>query len=111
MRAGVAEAHGEAIKGTTIMMPRFIRLPEGASAGQRRSPLRIADGLSLAAAPTFAIMALFTASHRVGVPDMVCSSAQNPPLSGMTVMYLLMSSFHSVPWLKLIFRQTAPASH
>jgi len=26
----------------------------------------------------------------------------SPPLSGMTLMYLLMSAFRSAPWLKLI---------
>jgi hypothetical protein len=31
----------------------------------------------------------------VGAPDA-------PPLSGMVPMYVLMSVFHSAPWLKLI---------
>jgi hypothetical protein len=53
--------------------------------------------LSLAAAPTFAAMALLTGPH-----DMLCSSAQDASLlSGMVPMYLLMSAFHSAPWLKL----------
>ena len=61
-----------------------------------------ADWLSLAAAPTFAIMALLTAVLG-GPPDMLCSAAQDAsPLSGMVPMYLLMSAFHSAPWLKLI---------
>ena len=60
--------------------------------------------LSLAAAPTFAIMALVTWIHGGGMPDMVCSAAGNGfPLSGMVPMYLLMSAFHSRPWLKLVF--------
>jgi hypothetical protein len=63
-----------------------------------------ADWLCLAAAPTFAIMALLTG---VGGPvDMLCSAAQQAsPLSGMVPMYLLMSAFHSSPWLKLISRR------
>jgi hypothetical protein len=58
-----------------------------------------ADWLSLAAAPTFAIMALLT-DILGGGPDMLCAAAS--PLSGMVPMYLLMSAFHSAPWLKLI---------
>jgi hypothetical protein len=61
--------------------------------------------LSLAAAPTFAIMALLTAVHGGGATDVLCSAAQDAsPLSGMVPMYLLMSAFHSAPWLKLISR-------
>jgi hypothetical protein len=59
--------------------------------------------LSLAAAPTFAIMALLTASLRDDPPDMLCAAAQHAsPLSGMAAMYWLMSAFHLAPWLKPI---------
>jgi hypothetical protein len=65
--------------------------------------LGAADWLCLAAAPTFAIMALLTGVLGGGPPDMLCSAAQDAsPLSGMVPMYLLMSAFHSAPWLKLI---------
>ena len=57
----------------------------------------VAGWLSLAAAPTFAVMALLTS---FGSLDVLCSAAS--PLSGMVPMYLLMSAFHSAPWLKLI---------
>jgi hypothetical protein len=61
-----------------------------------------ADWLCLAAAPTFAIMALLTGVLGGSPPDMLCSAAQGAsPLSGMAPMYLLMSAFHSAPWLKL----------
>jgi hypothetical protein len=64
-----------------------------------------ADWLCLAAAPTFAIMALLTGVGG-GPADMLCSPAQQAsPLSGMVPMYLLMSAFHSAPWLKLISRR------
>jgi hypothetical protein len=60
-------------------------------------------GLSLAAAPTFAIMALLTSVPGGGMPDILCSAAQGAsPLSGMALMYLLMSAFHLAPWLKLV---------
>jgi hypothetical protein len=61
-----------------------------------------ADFLYLAAAPTFAIMALLTGVLGGGPPDVLCSIVSASPLSGMVPMYLLMSAFHSAPWLKLI---------
>jgi hypothetical protein len=60
----------------------------------------VADWLYLAAAPTFAIMALLTAVLGGGSP--LCSMASESPLTGMVPMYLLMSAFHLPPWLKLI---------
>ncbi len=64
-----------------------------------------ADWLSLAAAPTFALMALLTAAFG-GTPDMLCAALQgSSPLSGMVPMYLLMSAFHLAPWLRLIARR------
>jgi hypothetical protein len=57
--------------------------------------------LSLAAAPIFAMMALLTGVLGGGV-DAICSVAGASPLGGMVPMYLLMSAFHSAPWLKLI---------
>jgi hypothetical protein len=76
----------------------------GGSAGSgNAAALGAADWLCLAAAPTFAIMALLTGVLGGGMPDMLCSAAQDAsPLSGMVPMYLLMSAFHSTPWLKLV---------
>jgi hypothetical protein len=70
----------------------------------RGSAARIAaDWLCLAAAPTFAIMALATALGG-GQPVVLCAAMQHAsPLGGMVPMYLLMSAFHLAPWLKLIF--------
>jgi hypothetical protein len=62
---------------------------------------KAADFLYLAAAPTFAIMALLSG----GSPDALCSMQSASPLSGMVPMYVLMSAFHSPPWLKLILRR------
>ncbi len=60
-----------------------------------------AKWLCLAATPTFAIMALLTSLG--GSPmDTLCSSGHGAPLSGMVIMYLLMSAFHSPPWLNLL---------
>jgi hypothetical protein len=67
------------------------------------SPLGAANWLYLAAAPTFAIMALLTGVLDGGAPAMLCATAQDAsPLTGMVPMYLLMSAFHLPPWLKLI---------
>jgi hypothetical protein len=47
-------------------------------------------------------MALLTAVDG-GSSDMFCSTMHDAsPLTGMVAMYVLMSIFHSLPWLKLI---------
>ena len=67
--------------------------------------LGFADRLRLAAAPTYAFMAVFTGIFGESPKDMVCMAMQHTsPLSGMVSMYMLMSVFHVVPWLKLIAR-------
>ncbi|WP_315925000.1 hypothetical protein [Mesorhizobium sp. SP-1A] len=72
----------------------------GAPAGHGSAPI---EWLGLAAAPTFAIMALGAAV--LAGPD-ICSAAQGMfSLGGMVPMYLLMSLFHSGPWLRLAQRQ------
>ena len=69
----------------------------------RRRGHGVADWLSLAAAPTFAFMALLTAVPGSGPLDMLCSTAPGAsPFTGMGLMYLLMSAFHMGPWLRLI---------
>jgi len=61
--------------------------------------------LSLAAAPTFATMALLTVARGGGMQDVLCSAAPDEsPLTGMVPMYILMSAFHLAPWLRLLSR-------
>jgi hypothetical protein len=67
----------------------------------------IAKWLCLAATPTFAIMALMTGVLGGGPMDMLCSAES--PLTGMVPMYMLMSAFHSAPWLKLISSRRSDA--
>jgi hypothetical protein len=72
-----------------------------------------AGWLGLAAAPTFAIMALWTGLFS-DQPDVLCMSMQEgaSPLNGMALMYALMSAFHAAPWLKLMSRrQKGAAGH
>ena len=65
-----------------------------------------ADWLSLAAAPTFAFMALLTAIPGGGPLEMLCSTGPGAsPFTGMGLMYLLMSAFHLGPWLRLTSRR------
>ncbi len=66
--------------------------------------------ISFAAAPTFAIMALLTGPFGGRPTDVLCSAAHGvSALGGMAPMYLLMSAFHSAPWLKLIVRRRGAA--
>jgi hypothetical protein len=67
-------------------------------------PADPARPLALAAAPTFALMALL-AGHGASP---ICAAAPGfLPLDGMTAMYLLMSLFHLPPWLRLASRARA----
>ena len=70
-------------------------IPENTNA----ATLGVADWLCLAAAPTFALMALLTYIFS-GDAAMLCMGSS--PLTGMAAMYLLMSAFHLAPWLRVI---------
>lgn len=71
---------------------------------QNKANLGMADWLCLAAAPTFALMALLSCFENSGA-SMLCMGGS--PLTGMAAMYLLMSAFHLAPWLRVISgRQT-----
>jgi hypothetical protein len=72
-------------------------------AGRRTEPAVPGNWLGLAAAPTFAAMALLTFGAG-GDADMMCSVVHGAsPLGGMVPMYVLMSAFHAGPWVRLIF--------
>jgi hypothetical protein len=74
-------------------------------AGGGMAPRCAAGWLGLAAAPTFALMAVWTAFFS-GQADMVCVALPSAsPLSGMTWMYLLMSAFNWAPWLRQFSRK------
>ena len=62
---------------------------------------RVAAWLGIAAAPTFAAMAIIT-SLPGGERMVTICGVESSFLGGMVPMYLLMSVFHLTPWLKLI---------
>jgi len=71
--------------------------------------LGAATGLRFAAAPAFALMALLTGVDNAG-PSFVCSvGGIGPALSGMTLMYALMSLVHAAPWLTAMSRRGSRA--
>jgi hypothetical protein len=79
--------------------PRDVRIggKEAADVGSA-----LARALYLAAMPTFAIMAVLTGVSGENA-DMMCQAAHGAwPLGGMVPMYVLMSAFHSGPWLRWI---------
>lgn len=61
-----------------------------------------ADLLSLAATPTFVVMALLSAIHRGSTPEICAAAGDRSPLTGMVTMYVSMSVFHLAPWLRLL---------
>lgn len=85
---------------TDTSMSPAPRRDVGICAGSGSAASGLADWLGLAAAPTFALMALLTGVFG-GQPDMLCAASPSQ-LNGMVVMYLLMSAFHVAPWLRLI---------
>ena len=70
------------------------------AAMQRELPLQAF--LSLAAAPTFVVMTVWSVVAG-GPAEMMCSSGGSAlSLNGMAAMYALMSGFHVSPWLALL---------
>lgn len=70
--------------------------------GEASHALGLIGWLHLAAAPTFATMALLNTLTITPV-DILCSAGDGmPSLGGMTLMYALMGVFHAGPWWRLI---------
>lgn len=81
---------------------------EHRSRGWRAIARGAADGLHLAAAPAFALMALLTAMQDSDAHQMNCMGmgmADASPWNSMSLMYLLMSVFHAMPWMRLLARR------
>jgi hypothetical protein len=86
---------------TDISMPSVAFHDADTCPGDRDAP-GPASWLGLAAAPTFGVIAVWSAFFSAQ-PDMLCAAMKSSsPMSGMTLMYVLMSAFHAAPWLKLI---------
>lgn len=87
---------------TDVPMSPVVRHDVETCAGGGAAAPGLAGWLALAAAPTFALMALWTGLVG-GQPDMLCMGMQDAsPMNGMAAMYALMCAFHAAPWLKLI---------
>ncbi len=87
---------------TDVSMSSIVRHDVETFAGGGHTASGASGWLGLAAAPTFAVMALWTGLFS-GQPDMLCMSMQDAsPLNGMALMYALKSAFHLAPWLKLV---------
>ena len=75
------------------------------------APLVVADWVCLAATPTFAVLALLAAAPGSSHEMMGSTAHGASPLGGMVLMYVLMSAFHTAPWLKLVSRRSRSCKH
>ncbi len=66
---------------------------------------RLAYYVRLAAAPTFAVMALLTGLPGGDQPAMMCGAQDTSLIGGMPAMYALMSFFSATSWLRLMNRR------
>jgi hypothetical protein len=86
-----------------------LRSTELMSRGERFFALRAPGWLTLGATPTFVFMSMLTGLGEGHDMSMSCSAASHTVLSGMGLMYVLMSAFHFGPWLKLVCRRRSEA--
>lgn len=68
-----------------------------------RGHLGVSRLLALAAAPTFAAIALWSVIAGPSPAGMICSTPGSP-VDAMTMMYVLMAVFHIPPWLRMATR-------
>jgi hypothetical protein len=66
--------------------------------------VRAAEGLTLAASPVFACMALLTLRYG-DMREFLCGAGHVAPWNGMVAMYLMMCAAHLPPWLKVLSRK------
>ena len=79
------------------------RAPSVSGSSTRPFGTRALALLSLAPTPTFAFLGLLCAAQEGTLESMVCSAGHgSSALTGMVSMYLLMSAFHSAPWIRMI---------
>lgn len=67
--------------------------------------------LSLAATPTFAVMAIWAGLIEPQHAIIRIAMQHASLVDGMALMYALMSIFHAAPWLKWLFRQRSEGSN
>ena len=79
--------------------------PEMSAAQLDDAVSAVANALAFAAAPTFALLALWTAFAGDRSACSVWACRETSSLNGMALMYALMSAFHATPWLRLISRR------
>jgi len=81
----------------------MVRIPPVFDSSTRTFSARALRLLCLAPTPTFALLGLLCAAQEGSLESLVCSAGHgSSPLTGMVSMYLLMSVFHSAPWIRMI---------
>jgi len=84
----------------------MMRTPDVFGSSTRSFSARALGLLCLAPTPTFALLGLLCAAQEGNLERLVCSAGYgSSPLTGMVSMYLLMSVFHSTPWIRMITRE------